>query len=188
MDIPKEVVVAVIGAIPALLAPLVSSFLQRRGFAQKAKEVEVVDKQVQIIERLLSLEKHLSEEEKKLLQIQLADITQDIVQERKREQTVGETVVESLPIHHRWLLVYEQPTMRASVYRGFYWFFLAIVVLGGISASIASLQHGDTDWPFAIIGGLFYVTIALAFRAAALRQQKLAKASARKVSASDLRS
>jgi hypothetical protein len=49
MDIPEEVVAAVIGAIPALLAPLIGSFRQRCGFAQKAKEVEVAEKRARLL-------------------------------------------------------------------------------------------------------------------------------------------
>ncbi len=188
MDIPREVLVALIGAVPAMLAPLISSFMQRRGFAQKAREVEVAEKRVQIIERLLSLEEHLSEKSKKLLQTELADIAKDFVEERIRERSAVETVVESLPIRRRWLLAYEQPTLRASVYRGFFWFFLAIGCLGGISGIIVNLQYGDKDWPFVMIGGLFYIAIGLAFRTAALRQQKRAQGSASEVSTSDLRS
>lgn len=179
MEIPKEVLVAVIGAIPALLAPLISSSLQRQGFARKAKEVEVVEKRVQIIERLLTLEKHLSDERRKLLQIELADIAQDLVAERVRERASGGTVVERLPMLRRALLVYEQPTMKASVYRGFFWLFLSLGLLGGLFSSF--LKYGDADWPFAIIGGLFYIAIGLSFRAAALRQHKRAQASAAEV-------
>ena len=104
MAIPKEVVASAIGAIPALLAPVISSFLQRRGFAQKAKEMDVVEKRVEIIERLLMLENNLSYERKRLLQVELADIAQDLVAERVRERAAGATVVARLPIHRRWLL------------------------------------------------------------------------------------
>jgi len=185
MDIPKEVVVALIGAIPALLAPLVNSLLQRRGFAQSAKELEAVEKRIQITERLLTLEKYLSEDKRKLLRAELAAVAQDLVAERVREHAAGGTEVEGLPFLRRALLIYAQPTMRASVYRGFFWFFLFFGILGGVSASFVSLQSGDTEWPFAVIGGLFYVVIGLFFRSAALRQQKRAQASAAAASSND---
>lgn len=185
VDIPKEILVAVIGAVSALLAPLLSSFLQRSGNAQKAKELEVVEKQVQIIERLLTLEKYLSDERRKLLQTELADLAREVVAERVRERSPSATVVDRLPMWRRWFLAYEQPTMRASVYRGFFWFFLVIGVLGGTLGTMGSLQTGGADWPFAVIGGLFYLAIGLAFYFAALRQQKQAEAGSGQLLAED---
>jgi hypothetical protein len=130
MQIPKEVYVALIGAIPAL-ATLFSSFLQQRGSAHRAKEVEMLDRRVQVIERLLTLEKHLSDERKKLLQTELADIAQDLVADRLRERAAGGTAVERLPMLRRFLLVYEQPTKRASTYRGFFGSFSRLAFFWG---------------------------------------------------------
>lgn len=178
MDIPKEVLVAIIGAIPALAAPLLSSLLQHRGFAQRTKELELLEKRVQVIERLLVLEKHLSDERKKMLQTELADIAQDLVADRVRERAAGGTVVERLPMLRRFLLVYEQPTSRASAYRNFFWFFLSISVLGFFSVLFVGKTIESANWPIAAIGMLFYVMIGLFFRSAALRQQKRAQATA----------
>lgn len=180
MEIPREVLVAIIGAIPVLLAPLIGSSLQRRDLAERAQEVEVLGKRVQLIERLLALDKHLSDERRKLLQVELADIAQDVVAERRKERAAGGTVVERLSFVHRSLLLYELPTTRASVYRGFFWFFLSIGVVGGFSGALLPSKSGDSDWPFALIGGLLYIAIGLAFRGAAVRQHKRAQANAAK--------
>ena len=179
MHLQTEVLVAVIGAISALLAPRISFLLQRQGLSQKAKEVEVLDKRAQIIERLLALERHLSEARTKQLQAELAEIAQDVIAERARELAAGATVVERLSFLRRALLVYEQPTMRASVYRGFYWFFLSVALVGGLSVSLLP----SVERLSAVIGGLFYVVIGLLFRSAARRQQKRTQARAAAASA-----
>ena len=184
MDIPKEVVVAMIAAIPGLAAPLFSSLLQKRGLAQRTKEVEMLEKRVQVIERLLMLEKHLSDERKKMLQIELADIVQDMVADRVRERAAGGTVVERLPMLHRVFLVYQQPTTRASVYRGFFWVLISIGIFTPFSAIAVAFSEEVTanDLPYLLIvyigGSLFYVMLGLVFRSAALRQQKQAQAAA----------
>jgi hypothetical protein len=171
-NIPTQVVVAIIGATPALLAPLVTSLLQRRGSAREARELETIEKRVLIIERLLALEKHLPDGRKKLLQDELADIAQDLVTKRTRDFAVADTVVERLSFLKRVFLVYQQPTLSASVYRGFFWFFFSFGILGSLSTFLVGVQSDDPDWPFAIIGALLYIVIGLLFRAAALRQRK----------------
>ena len=61
---PKEIWVAIITATPALVGIVVSWVLQNRGFAQRVKQVEAFEKRVQVIERLFTLEKHLSNKHK----------------------------------------------------------------------------------------------------------------------------
>lgn len=178
MEIPREVAVAIIGAIPALAAPLFGSLLQRRGSAQKTKDVELLEKRIQIIERLLSLDKHLSEERKKMLQAELADITQDLVADRVRERVAGGASVEHLSFQRRFFLNYEQPTTRASIYRGFFWFFFSICVLFAISMLSVAITEGLEEWPIFATGIVVYAMITLFFRSAAVRQLKRAQASA----------
>ena len=176
MDISPQIVGAAIAAIPPLLSPWFSSSFQQRGLTQKAKEAEVIEKRIQVIEQLLALGQHLSEEKKNILQAELANIVQDIVAERQREHAAVGTDVRILPWWNRYLLLYDQPTLRASVYRGIYWFFLFIGIFGAFSISVLSYESEDPDLPFAIIGALVYVVIGLFFRAAAVRQQKRAQA------------
>lgn len=178
MEIPREVVVALIGAIPALAAPLFSSLLQRRGAAQKSRDVELLEKRVNVIERLLALDKYLPDDHKAILRSELADITQDLVAERVRERAAGGTIVERLSVLRRFFLIYEQPTTRATIYRGFFWFFLFIAV--GIPLSIipAMKLEGAETWPITFFGTAFYGMVALFFRSAAIRQQKRAQTAA----------
>lgn len=177
-NVTAQVVVAVIGAIPVLLAPLITSLLQRQGFFQKAKEVEMIEKRVQIIEKLLALEEHLPDERKNMLKVELADIAQDLVAERVSVSVAGGAAVERLSFLGRAFLVYEQPTLRASIYRGFFWFFLSVGLLAGLSTALLGIESGEMDWPVVVIGASLYIVIGLFFRAAALRQRKRVKASA----------
>ena len=178
MEIPKEVVVALIGAIPALAAPLLSSLLQRRGAAQRTRDVELLEKRVQIIERLLALDTHLSDERKKMLHAELADIAQDLVADRVRERVAGGTAIERLSILRRFFLIYEQPTTRASIYRGFFWVFFSFCVLGPLSILSLRKTEGVKVWALAATGVVFYAMIGLFFRSAGVRQQKRAQTTA----------
>jgi len=182
----KEVVAAIIATIPAVLAPLASFWLQRQGFTYKAKELDVIEKRVQLIERLLALEGQLSAERRSALQQELADIARDLVAERSRERTAGATAVEQFSAWRRLLLAYEQPTMKASVYRGFFWFFLGLSVLVVFSSWTIGIESGDEQpgdgvWMsagIALSGLVLYGGIGAIFRSAALRQHKQARASA----------
>jgi len=173
MEIPKEVVVAIIGAIPALAAPLVSSLIQRQGDAQKTRGVELLEKRVQIIERLLSLDKYLSNDRAILLQEELDDIAQDLIADRVKERLVSGVVVDKISTLRRFLLIYEQPTIKASVYRGFFWFFCFITTVGGTSVLLLGSEFYEYEIMMTTLFGLiFYGGIGLLFRSAAIRQQK----------------
>jgi hypothetical protein len=174
MQLSKEVLVAIIGAVPAIAAPPISWLLQHRGDAQKAREVEALERRVQLIERLLALEKHLSDERKKMLQAELAHIAEDLVADRARERAAGETVVEGLPKLRRLLLLYDQPTARASVYRALFWILVGFPLFGAVS--VVSLPETTTEWPVFALGMSVYLVVGLLFRSAAVRQQKRARA------------
>jgi len=189
-----DVVPAIIGAIPALLAPFASSWMQRQGFTYKAKELDVIEKRVQLIERLLALEGQLSAERRSALQQELAEIARDLVAERSRERAAGATAVDQFSAWRRVLLVYEQPTMKASVYRGFFWFFLGLGVLVVLSSWMIGVESGSghpeggvgTSAVIAFSGLLLYGGIGAIFRSAALRQHRRAQASAAAASAEQL--
>ena len=171
MEIPKEILIAIIGAVPAIAAPLISSLIQRRGAAQKTIEVELLEKRVQVIERLLSLDKHLTDDRTILLQEELAEITQDLISDRVKERLGKETVIDSLSTIRRFFLIYVQPTIKASVYRGFFWFFCFIATFGSISVLLLGSELYDHEILMTTIFGLvFYGGIGLLFRSAAIRQ------------------
>ena len=180
-DLDISEIIKIIGAILAVLSPWLNSSFQQRALVQKAKESEVIDKRVQVIERLLALDQHLSESEKAILETELADIVQDVIAERERERTAAGADVKTLPRWNRYILLYEQPNLKASVYRGFFWFFLAIGIFGALSMALLSDETTglESDLGFAILGASFYVVISLFFRAAAVRQQKSAQARAK---------
>src|SRR5262245_16172465 len=186
MAIPIAIYGPIIAAIPALLVPLLSPLMQRLGFARQEKEIGVFQKRLQIIEQLLTLEKHLSDETRNLLTNELADIAHDLVADRGRERSAVKTVLHRLSIFERFLLIYPQPTMRAFIYRGMFWFLLSLGVLFIISVFIdpiinAFVYEGalyfdpSKIFPFASIGA-FYVAIGLLFRGLALRQLKRSQA------------
>jgi hypothetical protein len=172
MTISRDISIAIITAIPLLMSPLMSFLFHRWGLARKVKEIELCEKRVRIIERLLTLEKHVSDsdEARNLLQIERAAILQKLGAERVRECNACETVVERLSIMRRTLLLYQQPTMKASIYRGFFWFFFSFGVLGILFMSFAVWQFGKKEDWLLPLGGLVYVAIGLLFRAIALRQ------------------
>jgi hypothetical protein len=189
MLIQREFLPALPSAIAAVLAPLIIFLLERRGLARKAKEIEVVEKRVQIIDRLLTLEKHLPDETKNQLPIELANIAQKLVAQNRvaeqvRERIAHETSVQRRPIWRRFLLVYPLPTIRAHIYRGVFWFLLLLSVL---FLSYGLLQTRHLPGRFMLLctpGGftmlvlpslvvlLFNVVIGLQFRGAALRELK----------------
>ncbi|HUJ42279.1 MAG TPA: hypothetical protein VLW52_01605 [Opitutaceae bacterium] len=180
MAISKEVLAAVIGAVPVVAAPLVGWLLEHRGDSQRSKKLESLDKRAQLVERLLALDKHLTDERRQMLEAELVYIEHDLVADRVREHAAGTTMVERLSVLRRFLLLYDQPTRKASIYRGFFWAFLFCGFLGAGSAllTLANAKPEEPHWPTAIFVLLFYSGIGLICRAAARQQLKRAQAAA----------
>jgi len=177
MDIPKEVWPAAVGAVPALLALFVTWILENRGSSQRLKHVTELEKRVQVIEKLLSLENSLPADFQEMLRVELTEIAQDLVANRVQERTAGETSVERLGRLRRWFLVYAQPSLSAHIYRALYWLFLAVVLFAALGILIEGTMRPELVLPLAV-GLLVYLLIAYLFRTAALRQQKRAQATA----------
>ncbi len=180
MEISKEVVAAIIGAVPVVAAPLVAWMLDRRGEAKGIRRLEALEKRVQVIDRLLALDKHLTDERRETLEAELANIAQDLVADRAREHAAGKTAVERLTIVQRLLLLYDQPNRRASIYRGFFWAFLFCAFLGSGSAllTFSNEKPEQSPWPTALFVFLFYFVIALMCRQGAKQQLRRAQMSA----------
>src|SRR5262245_23642275 len=185
MNVPWEKTAGMITAGSAFLAALINYLSQHVGLARKTNEIEVVVKRVQLIEELLKLD--LSDETRNPLKNELTYTAKHLIAERARERTAIDTDFEGLPILRRALLVYQQPTLRASVYRGLFWLFLSISVWVCLSVLVVVLSIGSPVWPIALFGGVVYFAISLVFRALAIHQLKLAKARAAFRLSSDLR-
>lgn len=177
---PTNLVIAIIGTIPAIAAPLISWLLPHRGFARRTRDLEALGKKVQLIERLVGLEEHLSEQQKKMLWAELADIAEDLVADRARVRSAVRMEVKGLSKLRLFLLLYDQPTTRASVYRVLFWSLWVFGLLGGLSLltlTIAGKSDLDgRELPIAMLGTMFYLGLGLIFRSAARKQQKRARA------------
>ncbi len=76
--------------------------------------------------------------------------------------------MESLPRWRSWLLAYKQASIKGAVYKALFYFFLAIMVLGGIGLAGHPAKSEDNT----IVGFIAIAAIALAFRAAAARDYR----------------
>jgi hypothetical protein len=166
----KEIIVALIGLASATLVPFVSSLLQRRNFDERSGEAGLLERRVRLIERLLANGKHLPEADHAKLEAELTHIVQQVVERHSIERESAEPKLESLSKWRRLLLAYEQPNLKASIYRGGFWVFTAIGLLGG-TATISS-NNVANDTFYAVLGGLLYVAIGSVLRSAAVRQSR----------------
>ena len=120
----------------------------------------------------------ITDEEKKIIRAELAYIAMDLVADRTRERAAGKMEVKLLSPVRRFLLLYEQPTTRASVYRALFWILSAFGLFSGILTLMMpyQLEPGISapKWSMALFGMLFYLGIGYLFRSAARRQLKRA--------------
>lgn len=77
--------------------------------------------------------------------------------------------MERLPWWRSWLLAYKQASIKGAIYKVLFYFFLTFSVLGGIG----ELADGSGSYSGNLLLGLgIFVAIALAFRAAAMRDYR----------------
>lgn len=97
---------------------------------------------------------------------------QDHATFRRPEETVRTDShdMESLPQWRSWLLAYKQVSIKGTVYKVLFYFLLTISVLGIIGKLTEG--SGSADIGSFLLGLGIFVTIALAFRAAAVRDYR----------------
>lgn len=166
----KEIVVALIGLVSATIVPFMSSLLQRRSFDERAGEVGLLEKRVQLAERLLANAQYLEAKDRKTIEATLTQVARQLADQHRVESDSQKPKLESLSWWRKLLLAYEQPNLKASIYRAGYWIAIGFGLLGGVSATVVSEKSEDLK--FAVIGGLFYIGIGFLWRSAAVRQKR----------------
>lgn len=176
----RDLLIAIVGAAPAVLAPLISWVFTRMGVNSKSMELELLERQVGLIQKLGALEDDLLGQQKERLRTEVAEIVHDLVVDRERERKSGGTDTRGFRWVKRFLLLYEQPNLRASIYRLMFWALSIFGLFVSVSVLAGNRELGP-DWLAVFsFGAILYIGSALLFRAAARRQQNRARERAEK--------
>src|SRR5262249_49762950 len=107
----------IITAIPAIVVPMVSFLLERNGIAARIRETKLFEKRVQLIERLLANGSAVGVDERKQLEDELRHVVQQVLERQADSRSAVKSNVDTMDWWQRWLLLYEQPNSKASVFR-----------------------------------------------------------------------
>lgn len=169
---------AVLIMLPAALTPIFAWLSSLRAASRRSSELDELLRRTELVERAQKLygvgESQVAYRE--VLDAELRDILADLGRLRGPEvplHALGRHM-ESLPRWRHWLLAYKQASITGAVYKTLFYVFLALGVLGGIGAMTSpEIRASSPDWVVvAFLGGGFYVTIGLVFRAFAVREYR----------------
>ncbi|UCH63543.1 MAG: hypothetical protein JSU77_03610 [Fidelibacterota bacterium] len=182
--------------VPAISAPFIAWFLSQRGVSRQSKEFEWLLNRTELVERLRAFIEHRDEVGKKnvieALNAEVDDILGDLSalreSERERERLARIATTERIPRWRHFLLLYEQASLSASIYRVlFYLFLIWTMLIGAVMIDelvtiwdSRALLTPDPSFSFdfnnriltMIIMMGVNLTIGLLFRVAAVRTHK----------------
>ena len=169
-----------LGAVlPALLtaglAPLIGWLLSQRGIGRRTKEIENLLKRIELVERLQSLQKNeglIKSSFSENLDVIVADIVKDLAEFREKEQPIQVTALQAQPWWQRFLLLYEQASLKGKVFKVLFYMFLFIAVFMVVMPLVPDQSPAFSDSIIGYFSGAFYMFLSLYFRAAAARDYR----------------
>ena len=165
-----EYVTAVIAMVPGLLVPLIAWFLSQRGISRRAKKFESLLTRMELVEKLRQIQGQTSDSKSKLvgiLDMEVDDILNDLESSREIQVPLTTTPPQKVTGWRRFLLLYEQVSLKGKAYKWLFYFFSLFVVVGSFGIVSEGYTVQDSIW--GLLGLAIYLAIGLAFRVAAVR-------------------
>jgi hypothetical protein len=171
-----QILTAIIAAFSALLAPIIAWWLSNRGKASHAKDIELLLKRLELVERTAAVvDKSCSNQgvANEIVQLEIEAVLESIRNRNIKQVLIGTLEIKRLNPLQRFFLNFSLSTITATVYRVAFYIFLVITFLGGLTSILFALYKGRTFDMFyleGLVGGMvLYFGISLLFRAAAVR-------------------
>ncbi len=172
--------------LPAAVTPIITWLFSLHAASRRSSELEAIVRRVEVVERVQNLQSQVGSPEsyRQLLDAELRDILTDLAELRGPQTRPSSLEHEGTTVSRwrAWLLVYEQASWKGSLYKVLFYVFMFSAVAGG--AGLASVGSDPSFGPveriiIPLVGAGFYVVIALAFRAGAVRdfRKRMQKAS-----------
>jgi hypothetical protein len=159
-----ELTKSLIAAAPLLLSPFVAWFLARSGTAREVSQVDYFAKRLDLIDKLRKFQS--DDALRDMMERELHNI--DAFLARQDVFLHPHAKADASPHSRSWLgrffLISPSQTIRQRVFKGMFYLFFGFVLFGALGAAILSTTEGARDWFASLIGGLFWLGIALVFR------------------------
>ena len=152
----------IIAAIPVIIAPVWAWFFVRSAESKEKVRIECLDRCLSLIERLIAM-KELIDSELENCKSYLASKQRCFadIAERQRASSAPDNFL------RRLFLLAPSQTIRQRIFKGLFYFFLFVSLVGGLGGVMVLTKENNSDWPYLVIGLLFYLALALVFRSLA---------------------
>ncbi len=179
--------------LPAAVTPIITWLFSLRAASRRSSELDAIARRVEVVERIRNLQSQAGSPEtyRQLLDAELHDILTDLAELRGPQTRPSSLEHEGTTVSkwRSWFLGYEQASWKGSLYKVLFYLFMFLAIAG--AAGLASVGS-DPSFGYAgrivlpFVGAGFYVVIALAFRAGAVRdfRKRMQKASSQRPSTS----
>src|SRR5258706_4008395 len=163
--------------IPAVIAPLIAWLTSTRATSRRSSELDFLLRRIELVERVQKIQGQTTTGSTQALTAEVQDIAEDLTNLRLGTTLHASTMVQDQPSRwRRWILAYDQPSRKGSVYKLFFYIFVVFGILGGIGSLTSGLDTGPgapgmlEQTVVSVLGVCVYLGLGLAFRYAAIRE------------------
>ena len=161
----------IIAAIPVIIAPVWAWFFGRSAESKEKVRIECLDRCLSLIERLIAMKERTADEHlTELIDSELENCKSYLASKQRCFADIAERQrASSAPDNflRRLFLLAPSQTIRQRIFKGLFYFFLFVSLVGGLGGVMVLTKENNSDWPYLVIGLLFYLALALVFRSLA---------------------
>jgi hypothetical protein len=163
--------------LPAVIAPLIAWLTSTRATSRRSSELDFLLRRIELVERVQKIQGQTTTGSTRVLTAEVQDIVEDLTNLRLGTTLHAPTMVQDQPSRwRRWILAYDQPSRKGSVYKLFFYILVVFGILGGIGTLTSGLDTSPgapgmlEQTVIRVLGVSVYLGIGLAFRYAAIRE------------------
>lgn len=170
------IIPALCGLLSKLLVPVIEWFLSHRSVSKKrTKRIDALLNRIELVEKLRSIQESSSDSLRirDIVQFCWDDILRGFESLMPIETRWPLVPGEGLRRWRRFLLLYKQPSLKGKVHTVFFHVFLFVAPVVGTVCLIYPVENSSKyEWVYPVSGVVFYLVLALLFRAVAVHTYK----------------
>jgi hypothetical protein len=159
---------------PVVLSPIIAWLLGHSGLPSEEARMNYHLKRLDLISKLNQMQSEITDDRIKEMFDAELEICKQQMAFHSHEMIVQTNDLSSVP--KTWIgkifLTNPSKTIKQRVFKGLFYFFLAIFIFGLSAALLLPSQTPDQDWKLSLFGSLLYLSLALGFRALARPKSK----------------
>ena len=165
---PKEWI-GLIGVMPVILSPIIAWLTSHSGLPREEARINYLNKRLDLILRLYQMQTELKDDRLKEMFDTETEMCKEQMAFHRHDMSIQADDMGSEPKSWvgKFFLYGPSRTIKQRVFKGLFYFFFATFIFGLSTPLILSNDFPKGDWVYALMGSVFYLLMALGFRAMA---------------------